>query len=144
MARDVLEHTGADAVMIGRAAQGRPWIFREIRYFLDHGEMLPSPEIAEVRRLILEHLADHHAFHGEESGVRIARKHLGWYTADLEGGLEFRREINAIDDATAQIAAVNRFFDELSAHGDRLTYAPAERARRTLSRDIEALEAKAA
>ena len=67
MAREVLEHTGADAVMIGRAAQGRPWIFREIRHFLDYGEKLPSPAIAEIRQLILEHLADHHAFHGEEA-----------------------------------------------------------------------------
>src|SRR3989440_1404929 len=112
MARDVLEHTGADAVMIGRAAQGRPWIFREIRHFLDYGEKLPSPCVAEIRQLILEHLAEHHAFHGEESGVRIARKHLGWYAAELEGGDAFRHEINFIDDASAQIAAVNRFFDE--------------------------------
>jgi tRNA-dihydrouridine synthase B len=144
MARDVLEHTGADAVMIGRAAQGRPWIFREIRYFLDHGQKLPAPEIEEVRRLILEHLADHHAFHGEESGVRIARKHLGWYTADLEGGREFRHEINAIDDASAQVTAVNRFFDELSARGDRLNYVSADRARPTLSQNLERLEAQAA
>src|SRR5204863_5466817 len=78
MARDVLEHTGADAVMIGRAAQGRPWIFREIRHFLDYGQKLAAPCVAEIRELILGHLADHHAFHGEESGVRIARKHLGW------------------------------------------------------------------
>src|ERR1700676_1945207 len=83
MARDVLEHTGADAVMIGRAGQTRPWIFREIRHFLECGEKLPSPCVAEIRQLILEHLADHHAFHGEESGVRIARKHLGWDAADL-------------------------------------------------------------
>ena len=148
MARDVLAHTGADAVMIGRAAQGRPWIFREIRHFLDHGEKLPSPEVAEVRQLILEHLADHHAFHGEESGVRIARKHLGWYAADLEGGLEFRREINAIEDASAQVAAVNRFFDQLSTLSERLTYvsnrAPSERARRTSPQHFGAGEAQAA
>jgi tRNA-dihydrouridine synthase B len=144
MARDVLEHTGADAVMIGRAAQGRPWIFREIRHFLDHGERLPPPEVEEVRTLILEHLADHHAFHGEESGVRIARKHLGWYTADLEGGREFRHRINAIDDASEQVAEVNRFFDELNAHGDRLNYVLADRARPTLSQNFERLEAKAA
>jgi tRNA-dihydrouridine synthase B len=148
MAREVLEHTGADAVMIGRAAQGRPWIFREIRHFLDYGEKLPLPCVAEIRQLILEHLAEHHAFHGEESGVRIARKHLGWYTADLEGGNAFRHEMNAIDDAPAQIAAVNRFFDELSTRGDRLTYmsneAPIERARRTLPRNFGAQEAQAA
>jgi tRNA-dihydrouridine synthase B len=148
MAREVLEHTGADAVMIGRAAQGRPWIFREIRHFLDYGEKLPSPCVAEIRQLILEHLAEHHAFHGEESGVRIARKHLGWYTADLEGGNAFRHEMNAIDDASAQIAAVNRFFDELSTRGDRLTYmsneAPTERARRILAQNFGTQEAQAA
>jgi len=155
-AREVLEHTGADALMIGRAAQGRPWIFREIRHFLDSGEKLPPPRIAEIRRLILEHLADHHAFHGEQSGVRIARKHLAWYTADLEGGLEFRHGINMIDDASAQIAAVNRFFDQLSSQGDRLAYmstyvsthmsnnAPTERARRNLPRKFGAQEAQAA
>jgi tRNA-dihydrouridine synthase B len=144
MARDVLEHTGADAIMIGRAAQGRPWIFREIRHFLDYGEKLPSPCVAEIRQLILEHLAEHHAFHGEQSGVRIARKHLGWYAADLEGGNAFRHEINFIDDASAQIAAVNRFFDELSTRGDRLTYAPIERARRILPRNFGTQEAQAA
>jgi hypothetical protein len=116
----------------------------------------PSPCIAEIRRLILEHLADHHAFHGEESGVRIARKHLAWYTADLEGGLEFRHGINAIDNASAQIAAVNRFFDQLSRQGDRLAYmstqmsthmsnkAPTERAGRILPRKFGAQEAQAA
>ena len=143
-ALEVLEHTGADAVMIGRAAQGRPWIFREIRHFLDYAEKLPPPEIAEIRRLILDHLADHHEFHGEKSGVRIARKHLAWYTAELDGGAAFRHEINAIDDAAAQIAAVNRFFDELSTHGDRLAYAPKERVRRISSQTIEAREARAA
>ncbi|TMH05460.1 MAG: tRNA dihydrouridine synthase DusB [Betaproteobacteria bacterium] len=140
MARDVLEHTGADAVMIGRAAQGRPWIFREIRHFLDYGEKLPSPCVAEIRQLILEHL--------EESGVRIARKHLGWYAADLGGGTAFRHEINFINDASAQIAAVNRFFDELSKRGDRLTYlpneAPIERARRIVPRNFGTQEAQAA
>jgi tRNA-dihydrouridine synthase B len=121
-ARDVLERTGADAVMIGRAAQGRPWIFREIRHYLDHGVRLLPPEVEEVRSLILDHLADHHAFYGEAIGVRTARKHLGWYSADLIGGDAFRHEINRLDDATAQIVAVGRFFDQLAARGDRLQY----------------------
>ncbi len=82
----VLRHTGADAVMIGRAAQGRPWIFREIAHFLATGMHLPPPTVAEVRALILEHLGDHYAFYGEHVGVRIARKHLHWYTARLPGG----------------------------------------------------------
>jgi len=106
--------------------------------------LLEPPEIAEIRWLILDHLADHHEFHGEKSGVRIARKHLAWYTAELDGGAAFRHEINAIDDAAAQIAAVNRFFDELSTHGDRLAYAPKERVRRISSQTIEAREARAA
>jgi len=128
-ARDVLEHTGADAIMIGRAAQGRPWIFREVRHFLDHGTHLPPPEVQEVRGLILEHLADHHAFYGETVGVRTARKHLGWYAADLMGGDVFRHEMNRLDDAAAQIAAVGRFFDQLAALGDRLQYRPSAQAK---------------
>ena len=94
-ARAVLLHTGADAVMIGRAAQGRPWIFREIAHFLATGSHLPPPRVAEARALIVAHLADHYEFYGEEAGVRIARKHLGWYTEALEGGAQFRREANA-------------------------------------------------
>ena len=119
-ARDVLRITGADAIMIGRAAQGRPWIFREIAHFLATGESLPPPEVAEVRRLIVEHLADHYAFYGEELGVRIARKHLGWYTERLKGGAAFRREVNAVESATGQLAAVERFFDALEARDARL------------------------
>ena len=119
-AREVLERTGADAVMIGRAAQGRPWIFREVRHYLERGERLPAPRVEEVRRLILDHLADHYAFHGEAAGVRIARKHLGWYASELVGGEEFRHEVNRLDTPAAQIAAVNRFFDRLAALGERL------------------------
>ena len=119
-AREVLERTGADAVMIGRAAQGRPWIFREIRHYLERGERLAPPRVEEIRRLILDHLADHYAFHGEEAGVRIARKHLGWYASGLDGGEEFRREVNRLDTPAAQIAAVNRFLDRLAARGERI------------------------
>jgi tRNA-dihydrouridine synthase B len=123
-ARHVLEHTGADALMIGRAAQGRPWIFREIRHYLDHGTYLAPPTVAEARALVVEHLADHYAFHGEASGVRIARKHLGWYTQQLSGAEAFRREVNAAESVGAQLAAVRRFFDRLADQGERLIYTP--------------------
>ena len=119
-AREVLERTGADAVMVGRAAQGRPWIFREIRHYLDHGRKLPAPEVEEIREVILEHLSDHYEFYGEESGVRVARKHLSWYAAGLRGGEAFRHQINQVDSSAAQIASVDRFFDQLAAYDDRL------------------------
>jgi len=121
-AREVLARTGADAIMIGRAAQGRPWIFREIAHFLATGEHLPPPTVAEARAAILEHLQDHLDFHGEEAGVRIARKHLGWYTRDLDGALEARAEFNRAESAAAQTAAVIRCFDRLADAGDRLVY----------------------
>jgi tRNA-dihydrouridine synthase B len=124
-ARDVLACTGADAIMIGRAAQGRPWIFREIRHYLDRGERLPPPEVEEIRRVILEHLADHYSFYGEFAGARIARKHLGWYAGGLVGGEAFRHEVNRLETSAAQIAAVSRFFDRLAARADRLEYVPA-------------------
>jgi len=123
-ARDVLAETGADGLMIGRAAQGRPWIFREIRHYLDHGRILPPPEVEEIRRVILEHLADHYRFHGEFAGVRIARKHLGWYATGLVGGSAFRNSVNRLETSAAQIAAVDRFFDRLASTGERLSYAP--------------------
>ena len=138
-AREVLQCTGADAVMIGRAAQGRPWIFREIRHYLERGERLPSPQVEEIRCLILDHLADHYAFHGEAAGVRTARKHLGWYASDLIGGEEFRHEVNRLDTTAGQIAAVNRFFDRLAALGERL-----ERRAGTQATETRAEEALAA
>ena len=121
-ARRVLETTGADAIMIGRAAQGRPWIFREIRHFLDHGTYLPPPTVAEAHAAIVTHLADHYAFYGEAQGARIARKHLGWYTRHLAGGDDFRRQINAAETAHTQLCAVHRFFDTLAVLGERLDY----------------------
>jgi tRNA-dihydrouridine synthase B len=123
-AREVLEHTGADGLMIGRAAQGRPWIFREIRHYLDSGERLPAPDPEEMRRIVLGHLAEHYAFYGELAGVRTARKHLGWYAAGLSGGAEFRHEVNRLESSAAQIAAVNRLFDRLAARADRLELEP--------------------
>jgi tRNA-dihydrouridine synthase B len=118
----VLLHTGADAVMIGRAAQGRPWIFREIAHYLATGEHLPPPTVAEAQALIVAHLADHYEFYGESSGVRIARKHLGWYTESLAGGAQLRREANAANTAAEQLAAVERFFERQLAQGEHLLY----------------------
>ena len=119
-ARAVLHATGADAVMIGRAAQGRPWIFREIAHFLETGELLAPPLVAEVRRLLLEHLQDHYALYGEHIGVLSARKHIGWYVRQLPGGEPFRDAMNRLTDTESQLAAVAAYFDNLGATMDRL------------------------
>ncbi|PKO44012.1 MAG: tRNA dihydrouridine synthase DusB [Betaproteobacteria bacterium HGW-Betaproteobacteria-3] len=119
-ARDVLAATGADAVMIGRAAQGRPWIFREIGHFLATGTHLAPPLVAEVRRLLLDHLLDHYALYGEFTGVRSARKHIGWYVRALPGGEDFRARMNALDDSAAQLRAVSDYFDALAGRMDRI------------------------
>lgn len=119
-AQEVLRRTGADAVMIGRAAQGRPWIFREIAHFLATGEHLAQPLVAEVRRLLLAHLQEHYDLYGERTGVRSARKHIGWYVRDLPGAEAFRQHMNGLDDTAAQQAAVTDFFDGLAAQYERL------------------------
>jgi len=119
-ARDVLVRTGADGLMIGRAAQGRPWIFREIAHYLATGDALPSPTVMEARALIAAHLRDHYDFYGEALGVRIARKHLGWYTAGLPGGAALRAVVNEAVTAAAQSAAMEAFFDALAREGERL------------------------
>ncbi len=119
-ARRVLDYTGADAVMIGRAAQGRPWLFREIAHFLATGTHLASPLVAEVQRLLVEHLLDHYALYGEFTGVRTARKHIGWYVRSLPGGEDFRARMNTIEDGQAQLLAVNDFFETLGARMDRM------------------------
>jgi tRNA-dihydrouridine synthase B len=125
-AREVLAATGADAVMIGRAAQGRPWIFREIAHFLSTGQHLPAPSLAEARELLLTHLEDHYRFYGADQGVRTARKHIIWYTRRLEGGAAFQACMNHIEDAGAQARAVAAFLDEQARGGERLRYtAPA-------------------
>src|SRR5262249_51897825 len=121
-ARHWVAYTGADAIMIGRGAQGRPWIFREIGHYLEFGTHLPPLTVTEVRAGVAEHLDDHYHFYGEADGVRIARKHLGWYTKDLAGGDAFRREVNAVETVAAQLAAVHRFFDNLAGAGERLEY----------------------
>ncbi|MDE3009658.1 MAG: tRNA dihydrouridine synthase DusB [Pseudomonadota bacterium] len=121
-AREVLLRTGADAVMIGRAAQGRPWIFREIEHFLATGEELPPPEVSEIRSVLLAHLADLHEFYGPETGVKVARKHISWYTRGLVGSAAFRRDMNLLPTAEAQYQAIAGFFDALAEAGRRLSY----------------------
>ncbi|WP_203322349.1 tRNA dihydrouridine synthase DusB [Pseudoxanthomonas beigongshangi] len=111
----VLKATGADAVMIGRAAQGRPWIFREVAHFLDTGDLLPAPALSEVRDVLLGHLHALHGFYGEAQGVRIARKHLGWYAKDRPENAAFRAVVNRAETAEAQIALTTDYFDALIA-----------------------------
>ncbi|MDH1008447.1 tRNA dihydrouridine synthase DusB [Pseudomonas nicosulfuronedens] len=117
-ARQVFEQTGVDALLIGRAAQGNPWIFREIDHYLSTGELLPAPSLHEVQSILLEHLAALHAFYGEEMGVRIARKHVGWYLATLPGAAEFRSQFNRLQDTDAQSASVRQFFAERHNNGE--------------------------
>jgi tRNA-dihydrouridine synthase B len=114
-AAEVLRATGCDAVMVGRAAQGRPWIFREIAHYLAHGELLPEPSLAEVRDVLLGHLQSLHEFYGEESGVRIARKHLGWYAKDRPENHAFRAVVNQAQTAEAQLRLTRDYFDALVA-----------------------------
>ena len=121
-ARHVLQYTRADAVMIGRAAQGRPWIFREIEHFLATGEHLPSPEVSEIHKVLVAHLHDLYAFYGEHTGVRMARKHISWYTKGLAGSAAFRHAMNQLQTCAEQLAAVNEFFGELAAGSQRLIY----------------------
>ena len=111
----VLRHTGADAVMVGRAAQGRPWIFREIAHYLATGERLPEPGVEEVRAVLLGHLEHLHAFYGEVAGVRIARKHLGWYARDRPENAAFRAVVNRAETADEQVRLTGDYFDALAA-----------------------------
>lgn len=114
-AAQVLARTGCDAVLVGRAAQGRPWIFREISHYLAHGELLAEPTLAEVRDVLLGHLEHLHAFYGEPSGVRIARKHLGWYAKDRPENAAFRAIVNRADSAQDQLRLTRDYFDALIA-----------------------------
>ncbi|MDH4235378.1 MAG: tRNA-dihydrouridine synthase, partial [Gallionella sp.] len=121
-ARFVLDQTGADAVMIGRAAQGRPWLFREIDHFLKTGERLPAPETGEIHRVLLAHVHDLYEFYGEHSGMRVARKHIAWYTRGLAGSAYFRHYMNQLESPAGQLAAVDDFFSEQAQRGARLHF----------------------
>ena len=129
-ARQVLAATGADAIMVGRAAQGRPWIFREITHFLQTGTLLAPPLVQELRRWLLEHLEDHYSLYGEYTGVRSARKHIAWYLRSLPGGEDFRRALNGLESSAAQTAAVGQYLDQLSHQMDRLPAAYDTQGRR--------------
>jgi tRNA-dihydrouridine synthase B len=119
-ARDVLAYTQADALMIGRAAQGRPWIFREVAHFLATGEHLPAPTVVEARDVLTEHLHDHYGLYGELSGVRSARKHIGWAVRGLPGGEAFRQHMNTLERCDLQLQALRDWFDELGQTFERL------------------------
>ena len=114
-AAEVLKKSGADGLMVGRAAQGNPWIFREISHFLATGEYLAEPAVAEVRDTLISHLENLYAFYGEHLGVRVARKHISWYSKGLRGGAVFRHEINNVETHTEQLAMVRAFFDRAAA-----------------------------
>jgi tRNA-dihydrouridine synthase B len=121
-AKLVLEYTGADAVMIGRAAQGRPWIFREIEHYLQTGTKLAAPPVDEIRDVLVGHLHDLYAFYGYERGSRVARKHIAWYTKGLKNSAVFRARMNTLEEAGMQLTAVKEFFGGLLAHSSALEY----------------------
>jgi tRNA-dihydrouridine synthase B len=125
-AKFVLGYTGADAVMIGRAAQGRPWIFREIEHFLKTGEKLPPPEVTEIREVLLGHVHDLYGFYGYERGTRVARKHISWYTKGLKNSAVFRARMNTLETSDLQLEAIARFFDDLQSVSPSLEYDDAE------------------
>lgn len=121
-AKEILAYTKADAIMIGRAAQGRPWIFREIDHYLTNGQKLPSPEVSEIHQVLIKHLYDLYDFYGEYAGVRIARKHISWYTKGLMGSANFRQSMNQLQTSNQQISETNIFFSKLAEIGHRLSY----------------------
>ena len=121
-AKFVLDYTGADAIMIGRAAQGRPWLFREILHYLQTGHCLPEPEVDEIAQLLMGHLQELYAFYGDYAGCRIARKHIAWYTKGLRGSNPFRQFMYSLDHPEQQYAAVAEFFAQQRQYGERLHY----------------------
>lgn len=125
-AKFVLDYTKADAVMIGRAAQGRPWIFRETEHYLNTGEHMLPPTVDEIHQVMLEHLHDLYAFYGDLTGMRVARKHISWYTKGLSGSAAFRHNMNTLQTIELQLQAINDFFAELRAKNERLVYADNE------------------
>ena len=120
--KQVLDYTKADAVMIGRAAQGRPWMFREISHYLETGAHLPPPPVAEIHRVLVAHLHELYEFYGEYTGVRVARKHISWYTKGLAGSAAFRHAMNQLESSAAQLIAVDEFFGDLAGREQRLIY----------------------
>jgi tRNA-dihydrouridine synthase B len=120
--RDVRARTGADAAMIGRAAQGRPWMFREINHYLETGEHLAPAEVTEIHALLRGHLHELYAFYGEHTGVRVARKHISWYTKGLAGSAAFRHGMNRLETCEEQVAAVDGYFHQLAECSRHLTY----------------------
>jgi tRNA-dihydrouridine synthase B len=121
-AKQVMEATGADALMIGRAAQGRPWLFREIEHFLKAGTHLPPPRVSEIHAILLAHLDDLYSFYGVDTGVRVARKHISWYTKGLAGSAAFRHRMNLLPDIPQQQRAINDFFLLLAEQHELLNY----------------------
>ena len=121
-AKQVLEHTGADGIMIGRAAQGRPWIFREIEHYLSTGQRLPPPLVSEIHAVLVAHLEELYAFYGRETGVKVARKHISWYTKGLAGSASFRHRMNQLETCEEQRDEVNLFFGQLGNERERLRY----------------------
>jgi tRNA-dihydrouridine synthase B len=121
-AKRVLEYTGADGIMIGRAAQGRPWIFREIAHYLATGEKLPAPLVSEIHAVLIAHLHDLYSFYGVERGVKVARKHISWYTKGLAGSASFRHRMNQLESREEQLGAVDGFFEQLGHEDSRLRY----------------------
>lgn len=120
-AKYVLDYTGADAIMIGRAAQGRPWIFREIAHYLKTGEHLAAPDIAEVKEVLLGHLSELYRFYGEYSGCRIARKHIAWYTKGLHSSNEFRQNMYQVESTAEQARVVEAYFNHLLMQGQLMS-----------------------
>ncbi|MEW6132563.1 MAG: tRNA dihydrouridine synthase DusB [Pseudomonadota bacterium] len=121
-AKFVLEYTGADAVMIGRAAQGRPWIFREIDHYLKTGRHLPPPQVSEIHQVLKAHLEDLYAFYGEHTGLRVARKHISWYTRGLANAASFRHRMNHLETVKEQLESVDEFFSQAARASNTLQY----------------------
>ncbi|MDG1074597.1 MAG: tRNA dihydrouridine synthase DusB [Methylophilaceae bacterium] len=140
-AKFVLDYTGADAVMIGRAAQGRPWIFREIDHYLTTGSHMLPPTVEEIHTVMLEHLNDLYGFYGELTGMRIARKHISWYTKGLSGSAAFRHNMNTLQTTELQVQAISDFFAELQSRSDRLVYEETASADAVGATDSEAIAA---
>jgi tRNA-dihydrouridine synthase B len=113
-AKQILDYTQADGLMIGRAAQGNPWIFRQILHYLEHGEQLDSPPVAEVQRILIEHLHALYDFYGEYTGVRMARKHIAWYSKGLRNGNPFRQQMNTFEQPQQQLDFTEQFFSDLA------------------------------